>query len=1005
MSLRARLIVVGVAVACLFMAPAVYAQAITGTIEGTVTDEDGGSLPGVTVTIINTATGYEGILSTNASGFFQAPQLPVGPYAVTFELEGFATLIREGLDLALGQTITLRIQMQLSTVGEEITVTDAAPLIETSRTESQIRIDQRSLEGLPNDGRDFLAFSKLTPGVTIVQGPDGEELSINGQKGINNNVMVDGADFNNPFFGEQRGGQRPAFTFNIDAVKDMVIITDGAPAEFGRSSGGFVNVITKSGTNSLRGSAHVFFKNDSLSSNPQLRSGGREPDSSFDQTQLGFTLGGPLQKDKLFFFLAADQQRADQTKQTDPGRIAPDVVDFLASVGLPNENAPITRTDDGDAYLAKLDYQVNDNNLFTARWAYHYSQQVNGTFEVDSWGASANAIETDYAHGYTVSLFSNLADNKLNEFRGQYAKEWRPRPYDGPQIPGQDRPFPDTAFDFVGGYRVGMPFFIPVIYDDDRIQLNDNFSLLRGDHSIKAGFEFNEVTSSQTFIGFANGRFIFGSFDGFRNYVADPTYVECADGNTGTNYDCGDSTIVGPVLYFNQQAGVGGLTVEEAGTQDLAQRENAVFIQDQWRPTPNLTIEAGLRWEMLDQPSVITPPNEVFFADFIGQTVTNEFGTFAFPSNGDIPDDDVLQPRFALSFTPKGKTNQVFRFSAGLFAARIPALTLASVRSTNGSRGQGLFRTSELTPVLGPPAPWPELIPASAVGDPFFPGIFVFDQDFEVPKTWSGALSWEGEVKPDWAVLVKANYAKTDHITRWYNANTPFLGCPWSSGLAPAGINGIGCLTFDGLNVVQSTAKSRYWGLTVGVNKRWSNNYQFQAYYTRSEDKSDDDNERDPFSIRYANPSDLGPEFSLSDRHQDNRFNLWLSWLAPYDINVNLRFTYLDAQPLDVGPQGQRTSLPPVERCIGGTCLPGEAVFPRNTGEKDNEFQTIDLRVSKDFQLGDWTLQPVVDIFNLTDEPNFLVPEVTELIFNFDGTIRSGGGDPREIQVGVRLLK
>src|SRR5204863_3739570 len=128
----------------------------------------------------------------------------------------------------------------------------------------ETRIDEHAIEGLPNNGRNFLEFVKLTPGVTIVQGPDGDELSINGQKGISNNVSVDGADFNNPFFGEQRGGQRPPFTFNLDAVKELVVVADGANAEFGRSMSGFVNVITKSGTNELAGTAHVTYKNDSL---------------------------------------------------------------------------------------------------------------------------------------------------------------------------------------------------------------------------------------------------------------------------------------------------------------------------------------------------------------------------------------------------------------------------------------------------------------------------------------------------------------------------------------------------------------------------------------------------------------------------------------------------------------------------------------------------------------------------------------------------------------------
>ena len=142
-------------------------------------------------------------------------------------LDGFATIVREGLTLAVGQTMALQFEMQVSAVGEAITVTGESPLIETSRTETQVRIDDQAIEGLPNNGRNFLNLTLLTPGVAIVQGPDGDELSIGGQLGIHNNVSVDGADFNNPFFGEQRGGQRAAFTFNLDASGD-VTVTYGA---------------------------------------------------------------------------------------------------------------------------------------------------------------------------------------------------------------------------------------------------------------------------------------------------------------------------------------------------------------------------------------------------------------------------------------------------------------------------------------------------------------------------------------------------------------------------------------------------------------------------------------------------------------------------------------------------------------------------------------------------------------------------------------------------------
>src|SRR5688500_19068624 len=150
--------------------------------------------------------------------------------------------------------------VELATVSD----TGEAPLVDATQTEAATRISREAIEGLPNNGRNYLNLTLLTPNVAIVQGPDGDELSVGGQRGIHNNVSVDGADFNNPFFGEQRGGQRPAFTFNLDAVQEMVVIANGANAEFGRSGGGFVNVITKSGTNDLGGSAPYYGKSDAL---------------------------------------------------------------------------------------------------------------------------------------------------------------------------------------------------------------------------------------------------------------------------------------------------------------------------------------------------------------------------------------------------------------------------------------------------------------------------------------------------------------------------------------------------------------------------------------------------------------------------------------------------------------------------------------------------------------------------------------------------------------------
>ena len=182
-------------------------------------------------------------------------------------MTGFGTYVQEGIELVVGQTANIPVVLQLAGV---VAGGDGhAPTRRSSRrpapSNRRSSTSSRSA-GLPNNGRNFLSFMQLTPGVTIVQGPDGDEISVNGQKGITNNISVDGADFNNPFFGEQRGGQRPAFTFNQDAVKELVVVADGAAPEFGRSGPGSCNVVTKSGTNDAGGTAHFFCKADALSS-------------------------------------------------------------------------------------------------------------------------------------------------------------------------------------------------------------------------------------------------------------------------------------------------------------------------------------------------------------------------------------------------------------------------------------------------------------------------------------------------------------------------------------------------------------------------------------------------------------------------------------------------------------------------------------------------------------------------------------------------------------------
>ena len=312
---------------------AAQSQATTGIIRGTVSDPSGAAVSGATVVLREGQTGFQRQVTTNERGIFVAPLMPLGTYDVSARGVGFAETRRTGVRLGVGATVDLN--LALAAVQLQAVVVEATqPIVDANKVEASTRLPDAAVSRLPNNGRNYLNLTLLTPNVAIVQGPDGDELSIGGQKGIHNNVSVDGADFNNPFFGEQRGGQRPPFTFNLDAVQEIVVTSSGAAAEFGRSSGGFVNVVTKSGTNQLHGSVHYYGKDGALSGVAHHGTQSLTPD--FTQHQFGFTLGGPIKRDRAFFFVAYDQQIYDETKQTDPNRIAAPlraVIDPALSLG------------------------------------------------------------------------------------------------------------------------------------------------------------------------------------------------------------------------------------------------------------------------------------------------------------------------------------------------------------------------------------------------------------------------------------------------------------------------------------------------------------------------------------------------------------------------------------------------------------------------------------------------------------------------------------------------
>ena len=975
------------------------AAATTGIIRGVVRDPAGAGVAGASVIMVQRETGFRAEVSTTSSGAFVRTLLPLGTYDVTAQALGqYGDERIEGLRLRVGQTLNLTLEFKPVALAA-ITVTGEAPLVDVHDPTQSQRLSGETVDGLPNNGRNFLDFTLLTPGVQIGQGPDGGVLNISGQRGIFNNVMVDGADFNNPFFGEQRGGQRPAFTFNQDAVQELVVVSQGAPAEFGRSAGGFVTVITKSGTNEFMGSAHYFGQFDDLVAEFPDDRGGGKPELS--RHQFGLTLGGPIVKDKAFFFISYDQQEGEETKQFTRNVISDSELmkldTFLQTTwpGLfDDEYGPITRTDDNRALMAKLDFNLSENHTASLKYNYAWSEQINGTFDVDAWGASSNGIEKDFSHAVNGALNSQLSNTLSNEFRFQYAREDRPRFYDGPVFPGGDipvqpafegsKPFPDTGMDFTDGFRIGLPFFLPIDPGfDTRIQLVDNITKLSGDHLFKFGVEYNKTKVEQQFVGFANTRYIFDSVDSFIDYV-----------ETGNSDN---------IVLFLQSATVPPTPQADLGLQDFTVTELGLFLQDTWNPSPNLTLNIGLRWEGTWHPDQFIDPEDTFYATYLDDPL--------FPSDGTIPDDlNNWQPRFGLAYDLNGDGDAVIRVNAGSYFSRIPMLVFAQHRTTNGAFQAILAASGANYDNFGSiPAAYGDLLQPS--GAPFLPDIQVADKNLQLPRTWSFSAGFEKKISPNVAIMLSGQHARTDGLFRFANRNAPELGEPFGIGTHPGG-GGILAL-FN----AESSARSRYTAGTIGFKGQNAMNgiLNFEVNYTLSQDKSDDDNERDPFTIRIADHTNLDAEYGMSDRDRRHSFNGYALFHFSNGINFNNIIRYASASPMSVNCTSHRfDDLDPGhghdagDRALdpsGRICADG-SVLERNTERRENEIFTWDVRLSKVFNLGYGrsAIEPIFEVFNLLNSDNFLDTAQGGLLFNFDGTIRSGLGDTRRAQIGIRYL-
>ncbi len=948
-----------------FLLPAALAQsqATTGTIEGRVTDASGAVIAGAAVQVTAQETGAQRTTKTNNEGLFQAPLLPSGLYGLEVRAAGFRTAVVKDIQVTVGQRAAVDLTLQVGEVTQAVEVSAEGAAVETTQSTAGAVIDSEMIGELPLNGRRYTDFVLLTPGVV----PDGNfgNISFNGAPGNSNGFQLDGADVTNGFYSTtsagQRAGTRAPFLVSAEAIREFRVSSSNFSAEFGRASGGLINTVTRSGTNHWHGSGFYFLRDSATSANDYINKANGQARLKDRRQQFGGILGGPIRRDRVFYFSSYEQQKRNQpytvtlprdliTGLDRANASAASTVQFLESLGGPAPRAFSQWTT-----LQKLDWQLNDRHSLTLTYNFQKFDSPNGTFTSPTANVAQSANSSEFVTSHTGSLQwrAIVSSSLFNEFRYQYGLDDRVTTPNGPG-PGVS----------IRGFRFNRNTGLPRGLDERRHQINNNVSAAWGVHTFKFGGEYTRLTDQNLFPGAAFGSYSF---------------------ETVTDLAAGRYSFY--TQNFEAVPGAFGLR--------LRAPSYAGFIDDSYRVHPSLTLNLGLRYDFqsLPQPKISNPN---------------------YPATSRVPiDKNNVVPRFGFAWSPAflGRGKTVFRGGYGIFYQQFllqdvnDALTgNAAMQVSYGLNGPANRAPDALSACLAYPSvaasplfftnpveyfrtnPTPQGCDSSvlrALPTRGLASLNVYESNYGLPYIQQMSLEVERELARRTILAVGWRGTRGVHLQRSRNINTPaapvqppvrvtFPGGPTVTApdfSIPAAARPEAAFSF--IDEFQAAGSSVYNALAVRLNRQMSRGFAAFVSYTWAHAID--------VGLTSYNPYDFRIDRATSANDQRQRLALSGVW-QPDAWRRGGRAHWLIAgwrfSTLTTLASGQhRTAFMAGVAGINSGRPPG---LGRNTVELPGTVST-DLRASRRFRLSeDHTLEILAEGFNLFNRANYFDVNTTQ---------------------------